>query len=135
MKRFSSILILAASLWASTVSIAQEHHQPGRAAQRPKAQVLEGRLIDLGCYVMDMSGTRHAKCGMQCAQKGLPVGLLEEKAGKVYTVVLPSPGLAPHLEKAVRITGTVSKENLLSPEKMEVREGEAWKAVELPPAM
>jgi hypothetical protein len=97
--------------------------------------VLEGRLIDLGCYAMDMSGTKHAKCGIQCAQRGLPVGLLEEKTGKVYTVVLPSPGIAAYLEKEVRITGKVQKEHLLPPEKMEVKEGEAWKAVELPSAM
>lgn len=135
MKRISTILILAGLLVASTLSLAQEHHQAGHAAEAPKAQVLQGKLIDLGCYVMDMSGIKHAKCGMQCAQKGLPVGLLEEKTGKVYTVVLPSPGIAQYLEKAVRITGTVHKENLLSPEKMEVREGEAWKAVELPSAM
>lgn len=135
MKYFASTLILAVSLCASTLSIAQEHNHAAHAVEGPKSQVLEGRLIDLGCYVMDMSGVKHAKCGMQCAQKGLPVGLLEEKTGKVYTVVLPSPGIATYLEKTVRITGTVHKENLLSPEKMEVREAEAWKAVELPAAM
>jgi hypothetical protein len=135
MKELSFALILA--LWAAT-GIAQEHqHGAGHPAEAPKpqAQVLQGKLIDLGCYVMDMSGTKHAKCGMQCAQKGLPVGLLEEKTGKVYTVVLPSPGIAAHLEKAVRITGEIHHQSLLAPEKMEVKEGEAWKAVELPAAM
>lgn len=129
MKHLTSTLIIAGLLLASAAFAGEE------PKLQPKPQVMEGRLIDLGCYVMDMSGIRHAKCGMQCALKGLPVGLLEEKTGKVYTVVLPSPGIAQYLEKAVRVTGTVSKESLLSPEKMEVQEGETWKAVELPAAM
>lgn len=149
MRRSSSILVLglAAALWAG----------PSRAAEEP-SQVLEGRLIDLGCYLMDMRGAQHAACGLQCAQKGLPVGLLVEKAGKasltgkvyqkggpawrleeksrkVYTVVLPSPGLALHVEKLVRITGKVREGNLLSPGSMEVQEGDTWRPVELPQAM
>ncbi|MSR82257.1 MAG: hypothetical protein EXS58_04950 [Candidatus Latescibacteria bacterium] len=127
MKTTFAIFTLATLLWASTTLAGQPNPPP--------PQVIEGNLVDLGCYVMDMSGTKHAKCGMQCALKGLPVGLIEEKTGKVYTVLLPSPGLALYMEKGVRITGTVSKEHLLSPEKMEVQEGEAWKTVELPSAM
>ena len=135
MNRLPSMLILAGLLAVSTLSIAQEHDHAGHAVEGPKSQVLQGKLIDLGCYVMDMVSAKHAKCGILCAQKGLPVGLLEEKTGKVYTVVLPSPGIAPYLEQVVRITGKVHKDNLLSPEKMDVRDGEAWKAVELPSAM
>lgn len=125
MKHLSSILILAALLGSGAL----------RSAAEEKSQVLEGRLVDLMCYTMNMSGDKHAKCGMQCAQKGLPVGLLEEKTGKLYTVLLPSPGLAPHLEKTVRLTGRVQKEVLLTPDKLEIREGEEWKAVELPVTM
>lgn len=105
--------------------------------QKPEAAMmtLEGRLIDLSCYTMGMMGDQHTKCALQCAEKGLPVGLLEAKTGKVYTVVLPAPGLAPYTERVVRITGKIHNEVLLAPSKMEMREGEIWKTVQLPSAM
>ncbi|MEW6752890.1 MAG: hypothetical protein AB1505_18205 [Candidatus Latescibacterota bacterium] len=143
MKHVATVVTLGlgAILWAGVARAAEEHQhgQHGAATQvaQPQAQVLEGRLIDLGCYAMGMAGGggKHATCAVQCARKGLPVGLLDSATSKVYTVVLPSPGLAPHMEKTVRITGKLHAEHLLSPDRMEVKDGDAWKAVELPAVM
>lgn len=121
---------LAALLWSRPAAWTEQ--QP---TQEEEPGVIEGRLIDLACYTMGMAGDKHAKCALQCAQKGLPVGLLEEKTEKVYTVLLPSPGLAPYMQRQVRITGQVHHQALLAPDKIELKEADAWKEVELPSAM
>lgn len=128
MKHLSSMLILAGLLVASAAFAAEE-------PSPPPPQVMEGKLVDLVCYAMDMSGVKHAKCGAKCAEKGQPVGFVDAKTGKLYTVLLPSPGLAKYLEQPARLTGTVQKETLLAPDKLELKEGETWTAVELPKAM
>lgn len=107
----------------------------GAAEEKPAPVTVEGRLIDLSCYTMGMTGEKHATCAAQCAEKGLPVGLLEVKTGKVYTVILPAPGLAVHTEKTVRVEGMVHSGSLLAPTGMKVKDGSAWKAVVLPKAM
>ena len=128
MKRLSAVFALSALLWAGTTLA-------GTDRPAPAPQVMEGKLVDLVCYAMDMSGIKHAKCGALCAEKGKPVGFLDEKTGKLYTVLLPSPSLAKYLEQNVRLTGKVYKETLLAPDKLEVKGGDAWTAVELPAAM
>lgn len=127
MKTTFAIFTLATLLWASTTLAGQPNPPP--------PQVMEGKLVDLVCYAMDMGGVKHAKCSAHCAEKGQPVGFVDQKTSKLYTVLLPSPGLAKYLEQPVRLTGKVLKEILLSPEKLELKEGETWTAVELPMAM
>ncbi|MEW6753061.1 MAG: hypothetical protein AB1505_19085 [Candidatus Latescibacterota bacterium] len=125
----AAVCSLALALWLAPAG-ADTEAQP--AGDPP--QVLEGRLIDLRCHTMGMEGDQHATCALQCAQKGLPVGL-KEQTGKLYTVLLPAPKLASYMEKQVRLTGRVHDGALLAPTKMEVREGTGWKEVELPAAM
>ncbi|MCC7261048.1 MAG: hypothetical protein IT369_00865 [Candidatus Latescibacteria bacterium] len=108
---------------------------PAGQPNPPAAQVMEGKLVDLVCYAMDMTGAKHAKCGIHCAEKGQPVGFVEQKTGRIYTVLLPSPGLAKYLDQPARLTATVLKEGFVSPGKLELKQGEAWTAVELPTAM
>ena len=57
---------------------------------------------------------KHAKCALQYAEKGLPVGLLESKTRKVYTLLLPSPGLADYTERIVRIIGKIHSDVMLA---------------------
>ena len=128
MKNLFSILTLTALLCAGTAFA-----QPAKPAPAP--QVMEGKLVDLVCYAMDMAGVKHAKCSTNCAEEGKPVGFLDQKTGKLYTVLLPSPGIAKYLEQNARLTGKILKETLLSPDKLELKEGEVWTAVELPEAM
>ncbi|MBM3279853.1 MAG: hypothetical protein FJY95_17495 [Candidatus Handelsmanbacteria bacterium] len=131
MKTTLSTFALSALLWSWAASAQAD--QPAPAP--PAAQLMEGKLVDLVCYAMDMGGVKHAKCGALCAEKGQPVGFIDRKTAKLYTVLLPSPGLAKYLEQPVRLTGKVQKEALVSPEKLELKEGENWTAVALPKAM
>ena len=125
-----AIFVACALMTMVTVGLFADEEKAGE-----KQTTLEGRLIDLSCYAMGMGGEKHSKCALLCAEKGLPVGVLEAKTGKVFTVLLPSPGLATYVEQSVRITGKVHSEVLFAPKMMEVREGKEWKEVKLPSAM
>ena len=49
-----------------------------------------GEVIDTFCYTaMDAKGTGHKQCGIDCAKKGIPVGLLEKGTEKIH-VLLPT---------------------------------------------
>jgi hypothetical protein len=54
-----------------------------------------GEVIDTFCYAsMGAKGPSHKQCGIDCANKGIPVGLLEKGTDKVY-VLLPNKDKAP----------------------------------------
>ena len=137
--RRSLLVALLAVSFSAVVSAYAQHEGHDHAAAKPKVPMtmtIEGRLIDLGCYAMGMSGgDKHVRCAANCAEKGLPVGLRATEGGKIYTVVLPSPKLVDYMEKEVRITGKVLATNLLSPEKLEIKTGNTWKSVEVPSDM
>jgi len=49
-----------------------------------------GELIDTYCYsLMGAKGASHRDCAIECAKKGIPVGILEEGTNKVF-VLLPN---------------------------------------------
>jgi hypothetical protein len=49
-----------------------------------------GEVIDTFCYTaMGAKGTGHKQCGIDCAKKGIPVGLLEKGTEKIH-VLLPT---------------------------------------------
>jgi hypothetical protein len=49
-----------------------------------------GEVIDTFCYsAMGAKGTGHKQCGIDCAKKGIPVGLLEKGSEKVH-ILLPN---------------------------------------------
>lgn len=53
-----------------------------------KDVTVQGEVIDTFCYLtMGAKGASHKTCGMECARKGSPVGLLEEGTGKLYTLL------------------------------------------------
>ena len=48
-----------------------------------------GEVIDTFCYsAMGAKGTSHKQCGIDCAKKGIPVGLLEKGSEKIH-ILLP----------------------------------------------
>jgi hypothetical protein len=54
------------------------------------AETITGEVIDTFCYTaMGAKGASHKQCGIDCARKGIPVGLLENGTNKVY-VLLPA---------------------------------------------
>jgi hypothetical protein len=59
-----------------------------------KETTIKGEIIDTKCYLTGMMGGRgeeHKDCAIACVKGGLPVGILEEKTGKVY-IVVPAKG-------------------------------------------
>ena len=49
-----------------------------------------GEVIDTFCYTaMGAKGAGHRQCGIDCARKGIPVGLLEKGSEKIH-VLLPT---------------------------------------------
>lgn len=53
-----------------------------------------GEIIDIKCYTTGMmggKGAEHEDCAIACIKGGLPVGVLDEKSGDVYTIV-PAKG-------------------------------------------
>ncbi|MGH7935084.1 MAG: hypothetical protein ACREQN_18230 [Candidatus Binataceae bacterium] len=70
-----------------------------------------GTLEDGFCYTtMGAKGASHKKCAMECAQKGIPVALVEEGGRQI--VLLPSQDKQPlpdsvisKMEEKVTITG------------------------------
>ncbi len=54
-----------------------------------------GEIVDIKCYTTGMMGGRgaeHEECAIACIKSGLPVGVLDEKSGDVYTIV-PARGM------------------------------------------
>ncbi len=95
---FAAVLILSSTLTvysAETVSIT-------------------GEIIDTYCFaLMGAKGESHRQCAIECVQKGIPAGLLQDGTNKVY-VLLPNKDKAPlpkevidKMAKKVTITGKV----------------------------
>ena len=59
-----------------------------------------GEIIDTYCFaLMGAKGESHRQCAIECVQKGIPAGLLEDGTNKVY-VLLPNKDKS-HLPKDV----------------------------------
>src|SRR5689334_5901943 len=55
-----------------------------------KDQTVTGEVVDTFCYAtMGATGTGHKQCGIDCAKKGIPVGLLEKGTDKVLVLLPP----------------------------------------------
>ncbi len=53
-------------------------------------KTLTGEVVDTFCFAaMGAKGASHKKCAIDCAKKGIPVGLLEQGTNKV-SVLLPN---------------------------------------------
>ncbi len=70
---------------------------PARSAE---TVTVTGEIIDTYCYaLMGAKGESHRQCAIECVQKGIPAGILEDGTNKVY-VLLPNKDKSP-LPKAV----------------------------------
>ncbi len=87
-------------------------------ASAAHAETVTGEVIDTFCYAsMGAKGSSHKQCGIDCAKKGIPVGLLEKGSDKVY-VLLPSKdkeplpdGLVQKMGSDATVTGKVLAKN------------------------
>jgi hypothetical protein len=82
----------------------------GIAADTQKS--VTGNLEDSFCYtVVGAHGAGHAQCALKCAQKGIPVGLVEKGTEKMYILLPPKNEQAmpddvlKNMEKQVTVTG------------------------------
>jgi hypothetical protein len=71
-----------------------------------------GNLEDTFCYtVVGAHGASHAECALKCAQKGIPVGLIEKGTERMYILLPPKNEQAmpddvlKNMEKEVTVTG------------------------------
>lgn len=97
-----------------SVSMGQDKE---KAKEKSKKEItITGEVIDVKCYLTGMMGGRgedHKQCAIDCAKGGLPLGILEDKTEKVYTVV-PKGGmkgsnddLLQYIAGKVTLTGIV----------------------------
>ena len=78
------------------------------------AETVTGEIIDTFCFAsMGAKGATHRPCGLDCAKKGIPVGLLENGTNKVY-VLLPNKdktalpeAVVNKMDEQATVTGTV----------------------------
>lgn len=94
-----SIILSLALILAAAVVVGADH-----------PVTVKGEVVDTMCYAsMGAGGEGHAKCGIGCARKGIPVGLVE---GKKMYILLPAKddtglpaAVIDHMGKTVTITG------------------------------
>lgn len=108
------------------------------AGEYGKGKTVEGTLVDTKCYLMNAknSGNDHMtpkglmpNCGTACAKMGIPVALLTAN-GKVVTLAVPAGQVADYVGQTARATGLV-KGSAIVAEKLEVKEGNSWKEVNI----
>ncbi len=65
-----------------------EKHDEGMNHQQAGVEkTITGQVIDMTCYVKhDSKGAEHKQCALECAQKGLPMGILSDD-GKIYQIM------------------------------------------------
>ena len=84
----------------------------GLAMTADTQKSVTGNLEDTFCYsALGAHGPSHAECALKCAQKGIPVGLVEKGTKKMY-ILLPPKNEQPipddvmkNMEKKVTVTG------------------------------
>ena len=84
MTRFAAVgLGMMLLLGTATLAVADE--KGGE-----KDVTVTGEVIDTFCYgAMGAKGAGHKQCGIDCAKKGIPVGLLEKGSEKIH-ILLPT---------------------------------------------
>ncbi|HTQ24955.1 MAG TPA: hypothetical protein VMI09_09675 [Candidatus Binataceae bacterium] len=84
----------------------------GRGSAADAEKTVTGSLEDTFCYnVVGAKGPGHAQCALKCAQKGIPVGLVEKGTEKMYILLPPKneegmpEDVLKNMEKEVTVTG------------------------------
>lgn len=105
---------------------------------------IEGTLVDSKCYSMMPkmnAGNDHQVmgpdgklmevkgCAAACANMGIPVAVLDKK-GNLHVLAAPAGQLAPYMAKEVRLDGKETN-GVVIVDKLEVKEGSAWKEVKI----
>ena len=79
------LLMSPVSVWAQEEHEHEHDHAHGKGVQEI---AIKGELVDSLCYVgMAAKGAGHKQCAMDCAKAGIPISILEDGTGKLYTVL------------------------------------------------
>ena len=80
------LLMSPVSVWAQEE---HEHHDHDHAHGKGVQEItIKGELVDSLCYVaMAAKGAGHKQCAIDCAKAGIPISILEDGTGKMYTVL------------------------------------------------
>ena len=87
-------------------------HQPG-TEEATDVKSIRGEIIDITCAIRhDAKGPEHRKCGIYCANLGMPLGLLEDGTGKIYLILPsghgdPKEAVLPFIAKRVEVEAIV----------------------------
>jgi hypothetical protein len=91
---------LGMTLLLGTATLAVADEKAGE-----KGVSVTGEVIDTFCYgAMGAKGPGHKQCGIDCAKKGIPVGLLEKGSEKVH-ILLPTKDKAALPDEVVSKMG------------------------------
>ena len=99
--------MVAALLLMSPVAVwAQGEHEHDHAHEMGVREItIKGELVDSLCYVaMNAKGAGHKQCAIDCAKAGIPISILEDGTGKLYTV-LPKEDKTGYPESVINRMG------------------------------
>ena len=98
--------MVAAMLLMSPVSVWAEEHEHDHAHGMGVQEItIKGELVDSLCYVaMAAKGAGHKQCAIDCAKAGIPISILEDGTGKLYTV-LPKEDKTGYPESVINKMG------------------------------
>ena len=72
----------------TNLSVAMAHEAGMAGMEKGNDVTIKGELVDSLCYVaMASKGSGHKQCAMDCAKAGIPISIVEEGTGKMYTVL------------------------------------------------
>ena len=82
------VMFVLPLLGLSGVVLAEEGHDHGSHGSTGGSVTIKGELVDSLCYVaMNATGSGHKKCAIDCAKAGIPISIVEDGTGKMYTVL------------------------------------------------
>ena len=99
--------MVATMLLMSPVAVwAQGGHEHDHAhAMAVQEITIKGELVDSLSYVaMNAKGAGHKQCAIDCAKAGIPISILEDGTGKLYTV-LPAKDKTGYPENVISKMG------------------------------
>lgn len=88
MKIIKTLLIISVFLIPLTsFSHEGEDHSKETHDKKGNVQTIKGHIIGLTCFLKhNTKGPSHKECAIECAEKGLPLGLLAQD-GKIYQIM------------------------------------------------
>ena len=88
MKKIMRGMVAAMLLMSPVFVWAEGEHKHEHMAGMGGEVTIKGELVDSLCYVaMAAKGSGHKQCAMDCAKAGIPISIVEDGTGKLYTVL------------------------------------------------